>query len=92
MRECWIRDDVDGEHFLVMTKEELRAARRPDRLDPSLRRDLPSCFGPAVVLVASGELTFYDADDGPCTGRSFAAGQALIDHGQDHMHFAANQA
>ena len=47
--------------------------------------------GPAVVLVASGELTFYDGDDESCTGRTFVAGQALIDPGQDHVHFAANQ-
>jgi hypothetical protein len=43
------------------------------------------------VLVASGELTFYDGDDESCTGRTFAAGQALIDPGQGHVHFAANQ-
>jgi quercetin dioxygenase-like cupin family protein len=47
--------------------------------------------GPAVVLVASGELTFYDGDDESCTGRTFAAGQALIDPGQGHVHFAVNQ-
>ena len=47
--------------------------------------------GPAVVLVASGELTFYDGDDQSCTGRTFAAGQALIDPGQGHVHFAVNQ-
>jgi quercetin dioxygenase-like cupin family protein len=47
--------------------------------------------GPAVVLVASGELTFYDGDDESCTGRTFSAGQALIDPGQGHVHFAVNQ-
>lgn len=47
--------------------------------------------GPAVVLVKSGELTFYDGDDESCTGRTFSAGQALIDPGQGHIHFALNQ-
>lgn len=47
--------------------------------------------GPAVVLVASGELTFYDGDDESCTGRTFSAGQALIDPGQGHVHFAVNE-
>jgi quercetin dioxygenase-like cupin family protein len=47
--------------------------------------------GPAVVLIASGELTFYDGDDESCTGRTFSAGQALIDPGQGHVHFAVNQ-
>jgi quercetin dioxygenase-like cupin family protein len=47
--------------------------------------------GPAVVLIKSGELTFYDGDDQSCSGRTFAAGQALIDPGQGHVHFAVNQ-
>jgi quercetin dioxygenase-like cupin family protein len=47
--------------------------------------------GPAVVLIKSGELIFYDGDDESCTGRTFAAGQALIDPGQGHVHFALNQ-
>jgi quercetin dioxygenase-like cupin family protein len=47
--------------------------------------------GPAIVLIKSGELTFYDGDDRSCTGRTFSAGQALIDPGQGHVHFALNQ-
>ena len=47
--------------------------------------------GPAVVLIRSGELTFYDGDDESCSGRTFSAGQALIDPGQGHVHFAVNQ-
>jgi quercetin dioxygenase-like cupin family protein len=47
--------------------------------------------GPAVVLIRSGELTFYDGDDDSCSGRTFSAGQALIDPGQGHVHFAVNQ-
>ena len=47
--------------------------------------------GPAVVLIGSGELTFYDGDDESCSGRTFSAGQALIDPGQGHVHYAVNQ-
>ena len=46
---------------------------------------------PAVVLIRSGELTFYDGDDESCSGRTFSAGQALIDPGQGHVHYAVNQ-
>jgi quercetin dioxygenase-like cupin family protein len=46
--------------------------------------------GPAVVLIRSGELTFYDGDDASCSGRTFSAGQALIDPGQGHIHYAVN--
>jgi quercetin dioxygenase-like cupin family protein len=46
--------------------------------------------GPVVVLVKSGELTLYSADDPTCTGRTFSAGQAFIDRGQGHVHLARN--
>jgi quercetin dioxygenase-like cupin family protein len=46
--------------------------------------------GPVVVLVKSGELTFYDSEDPTCTGRTYTAGQAFIDRGQGHVHFASN--
>ena len=47
--------------------------------------------GPVVVLVKSGELTFYSGDDPACTPRTYTAGQAFIDAGQGHVHFAVNQ-
>ena len=46
--------------------------------------------GPVVVLVKSGELTFYEADDPTCTGRTYVAGQVFVDSGQGHVHFARN--
>jgi quercetin dioxygenase-like cupin family protein len=46
--------------------------------------------GPVVVLVKSGELTLYSADDPTCSGRTFSAGQAFIDRGQGHVHLARN--
>jgi hypothetical protein len=42
--------------------------------------------GPALVLVAEGQLTLYSADDPTCTGRTHTAGQAFIDRGQGHVH------
>jgi quercetin dioxygenase-like cupin family protein len=47
--------------------------------------------GPVVVLVKSGALTFYSAEDGPCTSRTYLAGQAFIDSGQGHVHIARNE-
>jgi quercetin dioxygenase-like cupin family protein len=46
--------------------------------------------GPVVVLVKSGELTFYSGDDPTCTGRTYSAGEAFIDSGQGHVHIARN--
>jgi len=46
--------------------------------------------GPAVVLVKAGELTLYSSEDPTCTGRTYSAGQAFVDSGQDHVHIARN--
>lgn len=44
--------------------------------------------GPVVVLIESGEMTFYDDD---CSMRRYTAGQAFIDSGQGHAHVARNE-
>jgi quercetin dioxygenase-like cupin family protein len=46
--------------------------------------------GPAVVLIKSGELTVYSSDDPTCTGRTYSAGEAFIEHGQGLVQLAAN--
>jgi quercetin dioxygenase-like cupin family protein len=46
--------------------------------------------GPVVVLVKSGEMTFYDGESAPCTTHTYVAGQAFIDRGQGHIHLARN--
>jgi quercetin dioxygenase-like cupin family protein len=46
--------------------------------------------GPVIVLVKSGALTLYSADDQTCTGRTYTAGQAFVDSGQGHVHIAYN--
>lgn len=47
--------------------------------------------GPVVVLIASGEMSFYDGDDPTCTARTYSAGQAFVDSGQGHVHMARNE-
>lgn len=46
--------------------------------------------GPVVVVVTSGELTFYEADDPTCTPRTYYTGQVFVDRGQGHVHYARN--
>jgi quercetin dioxygenase-like cupin family protein len=47
--------------------------------------------GPAVVLIKSGQMSFYDGDDPTCTVRTYSAGEAFIDSGQGHVHIARNE-
>ena len=47
--------------------------------------------GPAVVLIKSGQMSFYDSEDPTCTARTYSAGEAFIDSGQGHVHTARNE-
>jgi quercetin dioxygenase-like cupin family protein len=47
--------------------------------------------GPVIVLVKSGQLSFYDGEDPSCTVRTYSAGQAFIDRGQGHVHIGRNE-
>jgi len=47
--------------------------------------------GPVVVLIASGEMSFYDGDDPTCTARTYSLGEAFVDSGQGHVHIARNE-
>lgn len=47
--------------------------------------------GPVVVLIKSGQMSFYDSEDPTCTVRTYSAGEAFVDSGQGHVHIARNE-
>ena len=47
--------------------------------------------GPTVVLIKSGQMSFYDSEDPTCTVRTYSAGQSFVDRGQGHAHIARNE-
>ncbi len=47
--------------------------------------------GPVVVLIKSGQMSFYDSEDPTCTVRTYSAGQSFVDRGQGHVHIARNE-
>jgi quercetin dioxygenase-like cupin family protein len=47
--------------------------------------------GPVVVLIKSGQMSFYDSEDPTCSVRIYSAGEAFIDSGQGHVHIARNE-
>ncbi len=47
--------------------------------------------GPVVVLIKSGQMSFYDGDDPTCTARIYSANQSFIDSGQGNVHIARNE-
>jgi quercetin dioxygenase-like cupin family protein len=46
--------------------------------------------GPSIVVVQSGELTLYRADDPGCTPQVYAAGSGFVDQGGD-VHVVRNE-
>jgi quercetin dioxygenase-like cupin family protein len=46
--------------------------------------------GPAVAIIAAGELTLFSSEDPTCTPRTYSAGEAFVDPGQGHVHLAFN--
>ncbi len=46
--------------------------------------------GPAIVIVQSGELTVYEADDASCAGTVYVRGQILLDEGYGNIHIGHN--
>ncbi len=47
--------------------------------------------GPVVVLVKSGQLSYYTGDDSTCTARRYSAGQAFVEGGKGHVALARNE-
>jgi quercetin dioxygenase-like cupin family protein len=47
--------------------------------------------GPVVVLIKSGQMSFYDSEDPTCTVRTYSAGESFVDSGQGHVHIARNE-
>ena len=47
--------------------------------------------GPVIVLIKSGQMSFYDGDDPTCSARIYSAGQSFVDSGQGHVHIARNE-
>ena len=45
--------------------------------------------GPVFITGVEGQLTFYEADDPTCTGRTLHAGEGYVDTGRGHI--AINQ-
>ena len=47
--------------------------------------------GPTLVLIKSGQMSFYDGEEPTCTVRTYSVGEAFIDSGQGHVHIARNE-
>ena len=80
----------DGRAEVIQVREAQETVMQQIIIGPGGSTGWHSHPGPAVVLIKSGELTVYSSDDPTCTGRTYSAGQAFIEHGQGLVQFAGN--
>ena len=80
----------DGQEVVLHAPDARDTVMQQIVIGPGGQTGWHSHPGPVLVLVKAGELTLYDGDDPACSGRTYAAGQAFIDHGQGHVHLARN--
>lgn len=80
----------DGRTEVIQVREAQETVMQQIIIGPGGSTGWHSHPGPAVVLIKSGALTVYSSDDPTCTGRTYSAGQAFIEHGQGLVQFAGN--
>ena len=87
-----VRFKVKGQHQEVINVKDAReTVMQQIVIGPGGNTGWHSHPGPVVVLIKSGQMSFYDSDDPTCTVRTYSAGQAFIDSGQGHVHIARNE-
>lgn len=87
-----VRFKVKGQHQEVINVKDAReTVMQQIVIAPGGNSGWHTHHGPAVVLIKSGQMSFYDSDDPTCTARTYSAGQAFVDSGQGHVHIARNE-
>jgi quercetin dioxygenase-like cupin family protein len=73
----------------IRTKGQTNLTVVENRVAPGGTFGWHSHPGPSLVIVKSGSLSFYEADDPSCTAEVHSAGDAYVDEGTD-VHVARN--
>jgi quercetin dioxygenase-like cupin family protein len=88
-------DDVDMKIKIKMHHQVVVQVDDPSRtvvvrytVQPGAQFPWHSHFGPVVVNIVSGSLTYVPA--GTCAERTYSAGEAFVDAGHGHVHTAFN--
>ena len=78
----------DGGTTVVNVDDPSRTVVVRYTVQPGARFPWHTHYGPVVVNIVSGSLTYVAA--GMCNGMPYAAGQAFVDSGHGHVHSAYN--
>ena len=75
----------------LKTRNDIDVVTQSLRMAPGGHTGWHSHPGPVFVTIASGTMTFYDADDPTCSAGTYAAGDTFVDRGGGHVHIARNE-
>ena len=75
----------------LKTKDPIDVADQTITLQAGGHTGWHSHPGPVLVVIKSGTLTVYRADDPSCTPTVYPAGSSFIDPGGDNVHIARNE-
>lgn len=79
----------DGATTVVNVEDPSRTAVVKFTVQPGAQFPWHTHAGPVVVNIASGALTYIDAES--CARHAYQAGEAFVDAGQGHVHSAKNE-
>ena len=79
------KQKVKSDLVEIKTKGSLDVVDQTVTIQPGGHSGWHGHSGPALVVVKSGTVTFYDADDPTCTPHTYSAGEALVDSGHGHI-------
>jgi quercetin dioxygenase-like cupin family protein len=85
------RGTIDGKFKVksglveLKTKGSIDVVQQTITLQPGGHSGWHGHAGPALVIVKSGTVTSYEADDPTCTPHVYTAGDAFVDYGAGHI-------
>jgi quercetin dioxygenase-like cupin family protein len=86
-----IKSTLGGEFRVMNVKDSEQVIVQEVTVEVGAETGWHSHHGPVVVVVKTGTMTLYQADDPSCTGETFTAGEAFVDPGQGNVHNARNE-
>lgn len=80
----------DGSEEVIHVRDAQETVIQQIVIGPGGHTGWHSHPGPAVAMIKAGALALYSSEDPTCTPRIYLPGQAFVDNGQGHVHFARN--
>lgn len=86
-----IKSTLGGVNRIMNVKGSAEVIVQNVTIEPGAQTGWHSHHGPVIVVVKTGTMTLYQADDPGCVGETYTAGEAFVDPGQGNVHNARNE-